>query len=149
MAMKCRVVTPDKSYYDGDAIKVVVPAWDGEMAFFANHAPLIAKLGHGVMRIEPADRPGAVELLAIHEGFVKVKDNEVLVLAGGAETQDNIDKDEAKAALEAAQKAVTENRPPKISDEEFADLEKALVHAGVRYAVAHGSAPAISLPMSE
>jgi F-type H+-transporting ATPase subunit epsilon len=114
--LRCRVVTPDKAFFEGEAEHLVVPAWDGELAVFQKHAPLIARLGHGVLRIHPPTGGEPVRL-AIYGGFLKVQDDDVTILAGGADEPPKPDK--ATADLEAARKKVDASRPPKSSPGEF------------------------------
>src|SRR4051812_43730107 len=110
MALRCKIVTPDKAFFEGEAEHIVVPAWDGELAIFPLHAPLIARLGHGVVRIHPAGGGAAVRL-ALYGGFLKVQDDDVTVLAGGADEAPEPAK--ALADLEAAKKKLEAMRPPK------------------------------------
>ena len=116
MPLRCRVVTPDKALFEGEAEHVVVPAWDGEMAVYQQHAPLIARLGHGVLRAHPATG-GAPTRIALYGGFLKVQDDDVTVLAGGADEAPKADK--AAADLETARKNVDAKRPPKGTPGEF------------------------------
>src|SRR3954469_15778265 len=103
MPLTCRVVTPDKTYFEGEAEHVVVPAWDGELAVYPKHAPLIARLGHGVLRVHPA-AGGTPVRIALYGGFLKVQDDQVSVLASGADEPPAPEK--AQADLEAATKKV-------------------------------------------
>jgi len=115
MALTCRVVTPDKEYFAGEAEHVVVPAWDGELAVYTGHAPLIARLGHGVLRVHPAS--GQPVRIALYGGFLKVQDDNVTVLASGADEPPAPDK--ARADLDAAHQKVQASRPPKAKEAEF------------------------------
>src|SRR5690606_31967087 len=45
------VISPEQTVYDDQADSVVVPAWDGELGVLRGHAPLMAVLGSGVMRV--------------------------------------------------------------------------------------------------
>ncbi len=110
MALVCRVVTPDKTYFEGEAEHVVVPAWNGELAIYPLHAPLIAQLGHGVLRVHPVGG-GAPVKIAIYGGFLKVQKDDVAVLAGGADDAPAPDK--AQKDLDAALEKVKTTRPPK------------------------------------
>lgn len=76
------LITPDATVYEGRADMVVVPAWDGEIGFLRGHAPLMALLGEGVMRVT-AD--GAERRFHVAGGFVQVADNVVSVLSERAE----------------------------------------------------------------
>ena len=49
--MRVTVVTPDQSYFDGEARSITLQAVDGEIGILPRHAPLIARLGHGIARI--------------------------------------------------------------------------------------------------
>ncbi len=108
--MRVQIVTPDNAYFDGEATRVVVPAWDGELGVLPGHAPLIARLGHGVARVDAAGGQGKV-LVAIYGGFLKVQDDVVTVLAGGAAKKpDNAKVDDAAKAVEKAQARLDEVR---------------------------------------
>jgi F-type H+-transporting ATPase subunit epsilon len=123
--VRVQVVTPDSTFFDGDAASVVLPAWDGEVGILPGHAPLIARLGHGVARVEPS--PGAPKvLIAIYGGFVKVQDDLVTVLAGGAAKRpDNPKPEEARKAHEAAKKRLAEVKAKgKAGHHELPDAEE-------------------------
>ena len=79
-ALHVAVVTPEGSAYEGQAAQVVVPAFDGEVAFLHDHAPFVGLLGVGEMRISPA-AGGSPERYYLAGGVVQVSDNEVVVLA--------------------------------------------------------------------
>jgi F-type H+-transporting ATPase subunit epsilon len=76
------LITPDATVFEGDADMVVVPAWDGEVGFLPNHAPMMALLGHGVMRVQ---LEGVERMFRVEGGFVQVADNVVNVLSERAE----------------------------------------------------------------
>jgi len=141
VSLTCRVVTPDKSYFDGEATKVVVPAWNGEMGFLSGHAPLIARLGHGVMRISVPG--GGVTRVAIYGGFVKVRDDEVVLLAGGAEAEADIDRADAEAKVGEAQAGLATAGG---SEVELRAATETLARAQARLAaVSHASMPIYEL----
>lgn len=73
------VVTPEGSAYEGEAAHVVAPAFDGEMAFYPQHAPLVGVLGFGELRVARPD--GKTEYFYLAGGVVQVADNEVSILA--------------------------------------------------------------------
>jgi F-type H+-transporting ATPase subunit epsilon len=100
--MHVSVVTPDVSLFDGDADSVNLQAMDGRFGILANHAPLIARLGHGVAEVADGK---TVHRFAVYGGFVKVQDNVVSVLAGGADEAHG-DLSAAQAAVDSAEKAL-------------------------------------------
>ena len=72
------VITPQSTVYEGDADMVVVPAWDGEVGILRGHAPMMALLGEGEMRVT---RGGAEERFFVSGGFVQVADDVVSVMS--------------------------------------------------------------------
>lgn len=75
------IISPEKSLFDGEATFVVVPAFDGEMGILADHAPLMATLGDGVLRVETHS---GTRRFSVAGGFVQVVDNRVSVLSEAA-----------------------------------------------------------------
>jgi F-type H+-transporting ATPase subunit epsilon len=77
------VISPEKTVFDGPADAVVAPAWDGEIGILRGHAPLMALLGSGEMRVT---RGASVEHFRLVGGFLQVVDNVVTVLSEQAES---------------------------------------------------------------
>ncbi len=81
---------------------VVARTDDGEIGVLPHHAPLLAALSPGfVVRIVREAEPELV--VAVHGGFLSVRDEAVSVLAELAESADEIDVARAREALRAAQ----------------------------------------------
>ena len=78
------VITPGSTVYEGDADMVVVPAWDGEVGILRGHAPMMALLGKGEMRVT---LDGAEQRFFVSGGFVQVADDVVSVMSETAETR--------------------------------------------------------------
>jgi F-type H+-transporting ATPase subunit epsilon len=76
------VISPEKTVFDGPAESVVAPAYDGELGILRGHAPLMALLGSGEMRVT---RGGRVERFHVEGGFLQVADNVITVLSERAE----------------------------------------------------------------
>jgi F-type H+-transporting ATPase subunit epsilon len=76
------VISPERTLYEGEADGVVAPAWDGEIGILRGHAPLMALLGAGEMRVT---RGGATQRFRVEGGFLQVVDNAVTVLSERAE----------------------------------------------------------------
>lgn len=82
-ALRVVVISPEKTVFEGEAESVVAPAWDGELGVLRGHAPLVALLGSGDLRIT---RGGATERFHVSGGFLQVVDDVVTVLSEHAET---------------------------------------------------------------
>ena len=76
------LITPEKTVFEDDADMVVLPAWDGEVGILRGHAPMMALLGTGTMRVT---RNGAEERFHVSGGFMQVVDDVVSVLSEEAE----------------------------------------------------------------
>ena len=130
------VVSPARQLYEGDAQWVTLPAWDrvgghapgryrpadpgdlvvGQLGIRPGHAPLVAALGAGPLRIGLPG--GQVTRYAVQGGFVKVGENRVTILVDRAVTEADVDAAEARRELE---ETLAELQHPK-SDDEFATL---------------------------
>ena len=75
------VISPERKVFEGEVRFVVVPAYDGEVGILHGHAPLMALLGDGTLRIETGT---ATRLFHVSGGFVQVSDNEVSVVSEAA-----------------------------------------------------------------
>ncbi|MBQ9436442.1 MAG: ATP synthase F1 subunit epsilon [Bacteroidales bacterium] len=76
--MKLEIITPDKEIYTGEASLVQFPGIDGLFEVLENHAPLIAALKAGKIKMESQ---GQTQYFDINGGIVEVLQNKVLVLA--------------------------------------------------------------------
>jgi F-type H+-transporting ATPase subunit epsilon len=76
--LKVAIVSPERTLFDGPAEMVVVPAWDGELGILRGHAPMLALLGKGTLRVTD----GQAECrFAVDGGFLQVADDTVIVLS--------------------------------------------------------------------
>ena len=96
--MKCIVVTPEKTVLSQDSTFVVLPLFDGECGILPNHAPLIARLGAGELRITGTD--GQQTPYYVEGGFVEVLGDTVALLTMYALPAQDLDLAEAETELE-------------------------------------------------
>jgi len=71
------IVMPEKQVYQDDVDMVVVTAAGGEMGFLPDHAPLLARLKPGPIRIKKKEKTFS---FAGGSGFAEVRNNRVTVL---------------------------------------------------------------------
>ena len=100
-----RVITPGRIPYEGEAEVVTLPGTMGELAIMRDHMPLIVSLTYGLMRIKNEDEEKIASILG---GFAEVVDNQVTVTSPDFHWPDEVDKDRARAALEAAERTISE-----------------------------------------
>lgn len=100
--MQVDVVDSESQLFSGVVEHLVAPAVDGEIGIYPNHAPIIAKLKPGVLRLQLPNQ--AVQtIFAISGGFLEVWDNHATVLADIVERTDELDEARLKQQQAAAQ----------------------------------------------
>ncbi|MGD2218248.1 MAG: ATP synthase F1 subunit epsilon [Gemmatimonadales bacterium] len=72
------VISPERKVFEGPVRFLVVPGFDGEIGILRDHAPLMALLGAGTLRIVTE---AGTRRFRVSGGFVQVVDNEVSVLS--------------------------------------------------------------------
>ena len=96
------VVTPDGPAFEGDAEMLIVPGAAGEIGVLARHAPLVATLKAGSIRVyRSVDAEDVVEL-ASGPGFFKVEVDRAIALVDDAVDAKQIDSQRAQEQLDAA-----------------------------------------------
>ncbi len=76
--MELEIITPDKNLFAGKVKSVSVPGTDGSLGILDKHAPLIATLKAGEIKI---DGEGGKQSFAVKGGVVEVLNNKVIILA--------------------------------------------------------------------
>ncbi|HWH50916.1 MAG TPA: ATP synthase F1 subunit epsilon [Gemmatimonadaceae bacterium] len=74
--LKVSVISPEAVLFEGSADSVVAPAHDGEVGILTGHAPMMALLGKGVLRVGS----DAGQRFNVDGGFLQVVDNVVRVV---------------------------------------------------------------------
>ena len=80
--MQLDILTPEHKIYSGNVYGVQLPGIQGSFEILENHAPMIASLGKGRMKI--IKDKNTTELYDISGGFVEVLNNKASVLIEGA-----------------------------------------------------------------
>lgn len=102
MSLQVEVVSPERILFSGEADMVVARTSEGDIGFLTGHAPFLGLLGIGIVKLNLTG--GGTEHIAVHGGFVEVRENKVTILSDVAELVDHIDLErarEAKARAEA------------------------------------------------
>ena len=108
--LSCAVITPDRQVLDVTADSVVMPAHDGLIGILRGRAPLLCKLGIGIVKLVTGNQE---RRLFVDGGFAQVRDNKVTILTSAALEPEQIERSAAEAALKSA-------REMAITDEESA-----------------------------
>ena len=103
MPLLLEIVTPEKLAYSDTVDAVTLPGSEGELGVLPHHAPLVAMLGVGELRIR---KGGQIETFAIAGGFLQVRPDKVVVMAEMADMASEIDLEKASEARREAEKAL-------------------------------------------
>jgi F-type H+-transporting ATPase subunit epsilon len=99
--MQVELVSVERPIWSGEASAVYARTSEGEIGVLPGHAPLLGALAPGwLVRILQAD--GVEQKVAVHGGFLSVREDGVSVLAEMAEAADEIDVARAREALARA-----------------------------------------------
>jgi F-type H+-transporting ATPase subunit epsilon len=134
MALKVRVITPDRTVLDDSVEEIILPSSSGQVGILSGHAPLLTALESGVIRVRTNDW----ENIAITDGFAEVEANEVKVLVNAAAKGQDIDLEEARKAFEAAQQQLAQVN--EADRKAIFDARKELKRTRARYMAAGGMA---------
>ena len=100
--LKVRLVTPDRVLVDGTAAAVELPSMSGYLEALYGHAPLLAELGAGEVRLHGGNTGD--QRFFVAWGFVEVLPERVTILAETALHPEEIDVAEAQEELKTADK---------------------------------------------
>lgn len=76
--MHLEIVTPDKKVFEGEVKSVKLPGSEGSFGILHNHAPIIATLGSGSIKI--VDEKENASFFNVKSGIVEVMNNNIIVL---------------------------------------------------------------------
>jgi F-type H+-transporting ATPase subunit epsilon len=131
MPIPVRVVSVERSLFEGDADFVKCRSLDGDLGVLPHHAPLLAVLAPGEVRIDKTG--GGSEHIFVGGGFLEVLPERLTILADVAEHASEINLERA----EESRKAIAERLAGLVHDDvERRSLEQELVMAEERLRLA-------------
>ena len=113
------VITPEKTFFDGDTEEVILRTTEGDIGILANHISLVAALPSGPMKVKNED--GTFRTAAVSVGLVRVGKNRVNVFADAVEWAEDIDIEWAHRSEEAARRRLEAKDNER--DLDFAELK--------------------------
>lgn len=128
----CKIITPEKTVFEGAAEMVVVPAHDGELGILKGHAGLVAKLSCGECRIVSG---ASTTRFYVEGGIVKVRTTgaeegsrtEAVLL-----TEVSLNPSSLKAVKGDIEKELQEARNLKITDDGSFDRRQKAIQVAER-----------------
>ena len=131
MKFPLRVVSVERSLFEGDVEFVIANGADGELGVLARHAPLMTILKPGPLRIQEV-YAGPEQVLFVGGGFLEVLPDRVTVLADVAEHADEISVERAEEARRRAQEKLAGT----LTTAEETEFQNALAMAEARLRLA-------------
>jgi len=129
MPIPLRVVSVERSLFEGDVDFIVANGADGELGILPRHAALMTSLKPGPLKITQGDKE---TLLFVGGGFLEVLPDRVTVLADTAERADEISIEKAEEARRRAQEKLAGT----LSTAEETEFQQALAMAEARLRLA-------------
>jgi F-type H+-transporting ATPase subunit epsilon len=130
--LRVRLVTPDRILIDEGADAVELPSKSGYMEVLYGHAPLLAELGVGEVRLHGGS--GGDQTYFVVWGFVEVLPDRVTILAQNAIKPEEIDAGEAQRQLQSGEKMWNEAGE---DPDKYKEANEVIHEAQVKLASAH------------
>ena len=128
-----KIITPEKIMFDKPVRCVTFQTTEGEMAVLKGHIPLTAIIESSVFHIRYGEDAEEKELLlAVHEGFIEVRPEQVSLLTESAEWPEEIDTERAENAKKRAEERLRLSSP----DIDVSRAELALRRSLIRLEIA-------------
>ncbi len=122
------LLVPERSLASLEADMVVAPGVEGEFGVLPMHAPLVALLRPGVIRVYEGDT--VTRRVFVASGFAEVSERGFSILAEEAEPVEEIDLEEARQRLRDAEEDLADAK--EASEAERQRLEQAVAVARAR-----------------
>lgn len=119
---KLRIITPEKTFFDGETEHLILRTAVGEIGILAKHESYVSVLPPGAVRIKIN---GKFKTAAISQGVVKVSKDRTIVIATSIEWADEIDVERAKHSEQEARNILAQ----KLNDMEVQQAEFKLQRA--------------------
>lgn len=122
------VITPERTFFEGDVESLVVVTTDGEYAIMAHHAPVAVTVRECEIRIR---QDGEVKRAAASAGFATVTPEETILMLQTCEWPEDIDLKRAEEDAYEAQERMRQRQ----SQIEYTLARSMLARARVRLKV--------------
>src|SRR6201993_231545 len=131
-SLRVRLVTPGRILFEQTAEAVGLPAKNGYMEVLYGHAPLLAELGAGDVRIHGGGA-GGEQTYNVSWGFVEVLPDRVTILANDALKPEEIDVPRAEQQLD---RGLEEGKEAGDSEEAYTEALRVIAEAEAKIASA-------------
>jgi len=127
---KFLVTTPKGEFLNEEVERVILRTTEGDMGILANHAPLVAEVAIGELRVK--DASGNVEKYFVAGGFLEISRERTIILADEAMKAEEIDIEKARKEAEIAEEKLKKLK----EDRDIAVTQRALQEALTKVKIA-------------
>ena len=120
---KLRIITPEKVFYEGEAVQIIAKTAAGNIGLLAGHTPYVANVVPSPLRI--SENGTDFRVAAVSSGVVKAENGVVTVVTTAVEWAEDIDVARAERSKERAERELA----AEASDKEFRHAEQRLKRA--------------------
>lgn len=122
---KLQIISPDRIFFDEEVEMVETRTTEGDIGILKDHIPLTAVTVPGVLTIH---QNGSTRQAAVHDGFLEILKDRVIVLAEACEWPEEIDINRANEAKIRAERRLRGEDGKEINmDRAEIALRKALI----------------------
>ena len=107
------LVSPERVVFSGEVEHVVVPGFEGEFGVLAHHAPLIAMMRPGILKILG---PGPEQRIVVGGGFAEVAPEGLTVLAELAVPAEEFDRAQLAQEIKDTEEDVADAKDEALRD---------------------------------
>lgn len=122
---KLKIITPEKQFFEGEVSQIISRTAEGNIGVLAGHTPYAANLVPSSLKIKEIDSDD-FRVAAVSGGFIKISENETVILASAVEWAEDIDVLRAQRAKERAEKIISSDASIKEFERAEQDLKRAL-----------------------
>lgn len=94
------IIQPSGKKLDSMIDSVIIPGSEGDFEVLPDHTPFITKIRPGTLFVQTDNKDFK---FAIHDGFVTVENNHIIIITETIENDNEIDLDRAEAAKKRAE----------------------------------------------
>ncbi len=106
---KLKIITPEKTFFDGETTQIVVRTSEGDTGILAGHIDYVSNILTGPLKVKQ-EESGEYRIAAVADGIIIVSNGEVTILPQSAEWSDEIDLERAESAKRRAEEKIEESK---------------------------------------
>ena len=85
------IVTPEKTVYEDDVNSTTIPAENGYLGVWANHAPMVAAVRAGMVTVHEGTSEKETAHYAVGGGFAEVSGGKMILVVDHCELENDLD----------------------------------------------------------